>query len=152
MKHNVELVIKYIFYGISIGCTFFVIMCLSYSIWGGEDILMRIFEDFTRQASGAVIVGIACGGTSVIYQFKRPSYFVKIIIHFCVGMGVFFPVAVCLGWIPFYKDNILITVLQLLFSCGIFMMIWLCFYLFNRSEAKRINKRLRELERSSDKG
>lgn len=152
MKHTVELVIKYIFYGISIGCTFFVIMCLSYSIWGGEDILMRIFEDFTRQASGAVIVGIACGGTAVIYQFKRPSYFVKIIIHFCVGMGVFFPVAVSLGWIPFYKDNILITVLQLLFSCGIFMMIWLCFYLFNRSEAKRINKRLRELERGSDKG
>lgn len=152
MKHTFGLVIKYIFYGISIGCTFFVIMCLSYSIWGGEDILMRIFEDFTRQASGAVIVGIACGGTSVIYQFKRPSYFVKIIIHFCVGMGVFFPVAVYLGWIPFYKDNIMITVLQLLFSCGIFMIIWLCFYLFNRSEAKRINKRLRELERSSDKG
>ena len=76
----------------------------------------------------------------------------KTIIHFCVGMGVFYPVAVSLGWIPFYPDRILYTVLQFLASCGIFMTIRLGFYLFNRNEAKRINKRLREMERDGDKG
>ncbi len=153
MKYTVKLIIKYILYGISLGCTSFVLMCLSYFAWGGEDLLMLICKDFARQSAGAMLVGIACGGTAVIYQFSRPSGLVKVLIHVCVGMGVFYPVAICLGWIPFYPDRALFTVLQFLFSCGIFMVIWFCFYLFNRKEAKRINQRLRELEREDiDKG
>lgn len=149
MKHTVKLVIKYILYGISLGCTFFVLMCLSFFVGGGEDELMLIFKDFARQSIGAMLVGIACGGTPIIYQFDRPSFLLKIMIHFCVGMGVFYPVGIYLGWIPFYPDRIDYTVLQFLFSCAIFMIIWSCFYLFNRNEAKRINKRLRELERDN---
>lgn len=148
MKHTVKLILRYILYGISLGCTFFVIMCLSFFIGGGEEFLTSIFRDFGRQSVGAMIVGIACGGTAVVYQFNRLSVFMKTLIHFCVGMGVFYPTAVYLGWIPFFPDNIIITVLQFLFSCGIFMAIWFCFYLFNRSEAKRINERLRELQRN----
>lgn len=146
MKHTVKLAIKYILYGISLGCTFFVIMCLSFFVGGGEDILMLIFKDFARQSIGAMIVGIACGGTAIVYQFERPSVVLKIIIHFCVGMGVFYPAAIYLGWIPFYPDRMILTVLQFLSSCVIFVIIWFCFYLFNRNEAKKINKRLRELE------
>lgn len=149
MKHTVKLIIKYILYGISLGCTFFVIMCLSYFVGGGKDLLVPIFKDFARQSAGAMVVGIACGSTSIIYQFNRPSGFLKIIIHFCVGMGVFYPVGISLGWIPFYPDRIIYTILQFLSSCGIFMIIWSCFYLFHRNEAKRINKRLRELEKDN---
>lgn len=149
MKQIVKLVIKYILYGISLGCTFFVIMCLSYFVFGGEDLLVPIFKDFARHSLGAMIIGIACGGTSIVYEFDRPSDFLKIIIHFCIGMSVFFPVSICLSWIPFYPDRIIFTVLQFLSSCGIFMVIWFCFYLFNRNEAKRINKRLRELEQNN---
>lgn len=152
MKHTVKLVIKYILYGISMGCTFFVIMCLSYYIGGGKDILMLIFQDFARQSVGAMLVGVACGGTAIVYQFERLSGLLKIIIHFGVGMGVFYPVAICLGWIPFYPDRISYTVLQFLCSCVIFMLIWSCFYLFNRNEAKRINKRLREIEQENTAG
>lgn len=149
MKHTVKLIVKYIFYGISWGCTFFVIICLSYFVGDGKDLLIPIFNDFARQSVGAMIVGIACGSTSIVYQFKRPSILLKTLIHFCVGMGVFYPVGIYLGWIPFHPDRIIFTVLQFLSSCGIFMIIWSCFYLFNRSEAKRINKRLRELERDN---
>lgn len=149
MKHTVKLVIKYILYGISLGCTFFVIMCLSYALCGGETFLLQIFNDFARHSIGAMIIGIACGGTAVIYQFERPSAFGKIIIHFCVGMGVFYPISIYLDWIPFYPDRIIRTVVQFLLSCGIFMIIWCCFYLFNRNEAKKVNERLRELERDN---
>ena len=152
MKQTVKLIIKYIFYGISLGCTSFVIMCLSFYLGGGEDLLTAIYQDFARQSMGSMIIGIACGGTSIIYQFDRPSGLWKTILHFCVGMGVFYPMAVWLGWIPFYPDRILYTVLQFLSSCGIFMAIWFCFYLFNRNEAKKINKRLRELERDPSTG
>ncbi|EOT24753.1 hypothetical protein C805_02966 [Eubacterium sp. 14-2] len=149
MKQTVKLVVKYILYGISLGCTFFVIMCLSYFVGGGEALLRPIFKDFARHSVGAMIVGIACGGTAVVYQFHRLSSLAQMIIHFCIGMGVFFPTAIYLGWIPFYPGRVIYTILQFLLSCGIFMAIWLCFYLFNRNEAKRINERLRELERDN---
>lgn len=152
MKNAVKLAIKYILSGISLGCTFFVIMCLSYSLLGGEDILMRICKDFTRQAVGAMLIGIACGSTSVVYQFERPSALGKVTIHFCIGMGVFYPTGVYLGWIPFYPDRIFLTILQFLCSCGIFMIIWFCFHIFNRNEAAKINQRLRELERDNTFG
>lgn len=147
MKPVVRLVIKYVLYGISLGCTSFVIMCLSFFAGGGEAFLELIYKDFARHAAGAMAVGVACGGTAIIYQFDRPCALVKVIIHFCAGMGVFYPTAVYLGWIPFYPDKFLYTVLQFLASGLIFMGIWFCFYLFNRNEAKRINERLRELER-----
>lgn len=150
MKQTIKLVVKYILYGISLGCTFFMIMCLSFFIGGGEDLLTPIFKDFARHSVGAMIVGIACGGTAIVYQFHRLSSLVQTIIHFCVGMGVFFPTAIYLGWIPFYPDRAIYNILHFLLSCGIFIIIWLCFYLFNRNEAKRINERLRELEQDKD--
>lgn len=149
MKHTVKLIMKYILHGISLGCTSFVIMCFSFWAIGGQDLLSFIYKDFAKHSIGSMIVGIACGGTAVIYQFNRPSLFAKVLIHFCVGMGVFYPIAVYLGWIPFHSDRIVFTILQFLSSCGIFMAIWFCFYLFNRNEAKRINERLRELERNN---
>ena len=149
MKKTITLFLKYILWGISIGCTSFVIMCLSFFVGGGDEFLTMIFEDFGRQSVGAMLVGVACGGTAVIYQFQRFSWYVKVIVHFCVGMGVFYPIAVYLGWIPFYPDRVMYTVLQFMLSCGIFMVIWSCFYLVNRKEAKRINERLKELEKDN---
>ena len=147
MKQTIKLIIRYLFYGVSLGCTSFVFMCLSFFVGGGTDILDQIFKDFARQSVGAMIVGIACGGTTIVYQIRRLPGLVKTGLHFCVGMGVFYPTAIILGWIPFYPDNIAYTAIQIFFSCCIFMAIWFCFYLFNRNDAKKINQRLRELER-----
>lgn len=149
MKHTVKLVVKYILLGISWGCTCFVAMCLLYFVRGGETLLAPIYKDFARQSIGSMIVGIACGGTAIVYQFNRFSWLTKTIIHFCVGMSVFYPAAIYLGWIPFYPNRIIYTILHFLFSCCIFMSIWFCFYLFNRKEARRINERLKELEQDN---
>ena len=151
MKHIGKMLIKYIFYGISWGCTFFVFTCLMLSLFGGEDYLRMIMEDFTRQAIGSMIVGIGSASIAIIYQFEKPSEAVKRLIHFGVGMGVFYPTAIYLGWIPFYPDKILHTISSFFISCSIFMAIWFCFYLFNRGEARKINNRLRELEKDYKK-
>lgn len=150
MKGKIKLVFQYISYGISWGCTCFVVTCLFFYVNGNREALILVFEDFGRQALGAMAVGIGCGSTAVIYRWKRGSMFLKSLIHFCVGMGIFYPVAVSLGWIPFHPERVLPTVLQFLFSCGIFMAIWFCFYLLNRNEAKKINERLRELEKEKE--
>lgn len=147
MKHIMKMIIKYICYGISLGCTFFVFSCLSGFIFGGEEQLSLMLKDFVRQAIGSMIVGIGCGSVSIVYQFEKLSEGVKRLIHFGVGMGVFYPTALYLGWIPFYPERILYTIFQILISCGMFVVIWFCFYLFNRGDAKKINNRLRELEK-----
>lgn len=150
MKRMVKMVIKYICYGISWGCTVLVFTCLIASVLGEEEFLLLIMKDFTRQAAGAMLVGISCGSVSIVYQFEKLPELAKRLIHFGVGMGVFYPTALYLGWIPFYPDNILYTISQILISCGIFVAIWFFFYLFNRGEAKKINDRLRELEKDYD--
>ena len=146
MRHWIKLGIKYFCYGISWGCTVLVFACLTAYAIGREAYLSLIMKDFARQAIGAMIVGVACGGTAIVYQLGRLSTLTKFLIHFVIGMGCFYVVALHLDWIPFHSGQILYTVLQFLISCGIFVGIWLCFYLFNRSDARKINKRLRELE------
>ncbi len=101
--------------------------------------------------TGSMIVGIGSASIAIIYQFEKPSEAVKRLIHFGVGMGVFYPTALYLGWIPFYPDKILHTISSFFISCSIFMAIWFCFYLFNRGEARKINNRLRELEKDYKK-
>ncbi len=146
MKYWIKLGIKYLCYGISWGCTVLVFACLITYAMDAPAYFTLITNDFARHALGAMIVGVACGGTAVVYQFERLSTMTKFIIHFVIGMGGFYPVALYLGWIPFDPDRILYTVLQFFVSCGIFVGIWLCFCLFNRSDARKINDRLRELE------
>lgn len=148
MKHNIIVVVKYLFWGISWGCLFFVFTCLIGFLISGEAFILPIAKDFARQALGAVIVGIACGSTSIVYQFEQLSWGAKICIHFVLGMGVFYPTAIYLHWIPFDPDQIAITLLQVFLSCCVFAVIWLCFYLYNRSEAKKINNQLRKLEQA----
>lgn len=158
MKRIVKLMVGRLCYGIAWGCTCLVFVCLIYRALGAREVLWEIFENFGQHTAGAVLVGIAFGSTSILYQFSRPSLGVKVAIHFAVGMGVLYAVAFYLKWIPFYSDRIGYMVLQFLGSCLIFAVIWCFFYFFNRSEARRINHRLRELEeqgenkRKDDKG
>lgn len=150
MKNILKLAAKYLCFGISYGCTFFVLICLAFSAAGDEASLSLILKDFARQALGAIAVGIACGTTAIVYQFPRLSRLVQTAIHFGVGMGVFFPTAIGLGWIPFHPERVMYTVMQFLFSCGIFAAIWACFYFYNRREARKINDRLKELEQRQE--
>ena len=50
-------ILKYLFWGISWGCTFFVISNVLAALAFGEDALMRVVDDFVRQAIGAMFVG-----------------------------------------------------------------------------------------------
>lgn len=151
MNHTIKLIIKYIAFGISFGCTILVLNCLICSIIGEKEVLNLIMDDFTKQAIGFMVVGIAFCAPAFVYQLDNLSESTKIIIHFSIGMTVFYPIAIYLRWLPFYPDQIVYTIIQFLILCGIFFIIWSFFYLFNRNEAKKINKKLHELEHYSTK-
>ena len=108
---------------------------------------MPIVQNFAAQAIGAMLTGIACASTSVIYQFEKIPMRYKILVHFVIGMGTYYLIAIYLKWIPFYPEKIEYTVVQILIACGIFAVIWLIFFLFEYIEAKNINQKLKELEK-----
>lgn len=70
MKKTMIKAVKYLYWGISWGCTFFVLICLVLYLMGGSAYLEQIMEQFPKQALGSVIVGIACGSTSIVYTMK----------------------------------------------------------------------------------
>ena len=77
-----------------------------------------------------------------MYQLSRS---LQILIHFTVGLGVYFLTALYLGWIP----RQLSWSLAAFFAVGIlsFIVIWALFYLYNKNEAQKWNQRLKELEK-----
>lgn len=137
-------ILKYLFWGISWGCTFFVISNVLAALAFGEDALMRVVDDFVRQAIGAMFVGICCGTPSIFYTFERLALWKCVSIHFAVGLGGYFSVAYKLGWMP--QKSWGYTAGYILFGILVFVGIWFCFYKYGKCEAKKVNARLRELE------
>ena len=152
MKQQIRLIVKFLFWGISWGCTFFVCYCLCCHVFGAEAILSTILNDFVKHAVGCILVGIGFVTTPIVYVSRRIPFGAKVAIHFTVGMSIFYPVAIYLGWFPLHPNHLIRTMLQFLLSCGIFAVIWLFFYLFQINDAKKINDRLKMLEQQHAEG
>lgn len=141
-------VVGYILYGIAYGCTWLVLVCFVGNLVIGEAFLTQVMGDFTRQVLGSVAVGLGLGTTSIVYRFERLSLWQQVLIHFGVGMSIFFPVAFGLGWIPPLSGVSLVW--AILMGVVIFFVIWSGFYLYYRGEAKRMNKRLQEMSDNNE--
>ena len=135
---------RYILFGIAWGCTWLVGMGVLLSIWSPEAFRV-LMSSYPLQALGAAAVGVASTLPARIYSVRRLPYLLRFLVHAGVALGVFFPVAFALGWIPYHPGNPGITILEIVYGTGIFFAIWLVFYLINRKEARRINERVREL-------
>lgn len=146
MKHTVKLIVRYLYLGVSLGCMVFVFICLTGYLTGGEAFLEPVLKDFGRQVLGAVITGIACASTSFLYRIERLSMGIKLLIHVVVGMGSFCAVSVYLGWFSFRSKEIEDLLSPFLVFFGLFGILWICFYIYGRQDARKINDRLRELE------
>lgn len=140
--------LKYLFWGISWGCTFFVLTLIAGASISGSEFLEPIMNQLVPQAVGAILVGICCGTSSIVYSIERLSLWVKICIHFLVGLTGYFLVSYRLGWMP--RQNWIALLLFLLIGVGSFVAIWFLFYCINRLEAKKLNERLKELEETEE--
>lgn len=139
-------ILKYLWYGISWGCVFFVFTNLIGYLAVGEDFIALLVNDFAAQAFGGILAGIFCGSTSIVYTFDRLPFWVQILIHFGVGLTGYFIIAYTLGWMP--TASVFHIAGFIGFGFAIFACTWSAFYLYNRYEAEKVNKKLRELEES----
>lgn len=142
----VKKILKYLIYGISWGCVFFVLTYLIGYLCVGKDFVRPLADDFATQAFGGILAGILCGSTSIVYTVERLPFWAQILIHAGVGLTGYFILAYKLGWMP--SGTILHMVSFIVFGFVVFALIWSGFYLYNRHEAKKVNKKLKELEES----
>lgn len=147
MKKRKEIIIrwiKYLFYGISWGWSFFVLINVIGCLSAGKEYVEPVMENFVSQAMYAALVGIACGTTSIVYTFEKLPWAAQIAIHFVVGIGTYFAVAFTQNWIPMV--NVWSAVIFVLMGILVFAAIWAGFYFYNRSEARRVNEKLMQME------
>lgn len=137
---------EYLWRGISWGCTFFVFTCLVSALMGNALFLTAVMSNFPKQALCAMLTGIACASSAVVYTFEKLPRVLQVSLHFAIGLGGYFLVALWAQWIPLEAG----TGPVLLFAAiGVFTFagIWLGFYLHNRREAKKLNAKLKELDK-----
>jgi hypothetical protein len=99
--------------------------------------------DYIRSAICAMIVGVSFFVPTLVYYNDALPMGIRVLIHMGTGLIVYFPSAFIAGWIPI-SLGVGIIILDIVVMLVIAWIIWLCFYLSNKSMAKRINERIRE--------
>ena len=142
----VKKILKYLGYGISWGCVFFVFTNLIGYLAVGDSFVRPLAENFAVQAVGGILAGILCGSTCIVYTIDRLPFWAQIAIHFGVGLTGYFTLAYKLGWMP--TATVFHAAAFIAFGFAVFTITWSIFYLYNIHEAKKVNKKLKELEES----
>lgn len=144
---RIKEMLKYLFMGISWGCTFFLVICLIGYSTVGKVFLEPIMNDFSTHVFGSMFVGICCGSTSYVYEIENLSFRRQIGIHFGIAIPCYLLVSYQLGLMP--VQNIGYSVTFIIMAIAVFIIIWLGFYLYDRHEATRYNERIKELEQDN---
>ncbi|MDT2477454.1 DUF3021 domain-containing protein [Enterococcus avium] len=133
--------------GIALGSLLFTITCMILFLIGGPQILDPIINNYVWQGLGSMLVGIAFSTPSLVYESDTISLWKKVAIHMSIGFAVYFPLAFYFKWIPTDQGTnniILYVILAITISFGI----WAYFYFSSKVQAKRINKKLRDVQKN----
>lgn len=87
-----------------------------------------------------IAFGAVAGGASVVYQFKRLSHLMQVLIHFGLSLAAFLLAAYVNHWFPMEVGIILG---QGVVFMGLFFISWTYFYVSTLKEIKHINQRLK---------
>lgn len=136
--------LKFIVNGIVWGWCCLVALCLIAELANLESVRDAIFSHFPQNVLACTLTGMGFGTSAIVYTFERLRLWQQVLIHFGVGMGVYFPVAFSFRWIPIESPAIVISFIVVAILG--FFLIWSGFYFYNKLEAKRINDMLKALE------
>ena len=96
-------------------------------------------------AAGCVLIGLGFGIPSIVYENDNLPMPIRVLIHMGIGGVVYTIVAYCVGWIggtSSVTQCIIIAGIQLLVA----FVIWFCFMRYYRSEAKKMNEKLKTMK------
>lgn len=134
--------------GISWGFTILVlIMAVGVSV--NPDFLANI-EPHTFVAKYVVcsaITGLGFSVPSLIYENERLSRGLQVLFHLGIGFVVYIPTAFYAGWIPTEFGFVAVAV-SLMISVVFALLVWFCFSLYFKKQAKIMNEKIVEKQNS----
>lgn len=142
-KMVITKIIKGLLYGLAIFvCALLIVnVCLDNS-------LAVLPNQYTRCAIGALIIGIGFSCSSLIYEADKISIIVRIFIHLIICVIVMVIGYHISGGSP-NGTGFGLSLVSFLIEIGVGALIWLGNFIYFLSEAKLIQKKLKELEEVS---
>lgn len=129
--------------GLGIAFAIFCVTGVVFDIVFGGSFKMADYY-FTKMVIGCVLTGLAWGAPAAVYLNENLSTGMKSLIHIGIGVIIQTVVAYIVGWIP--KELgvgkcILIVVGEIVFA----LIIWVCFFIENKKQAKKMNRRIHNM-------
>lgn len=140
-------VIKSIALGIGWGFTVLVVYLTIGVIINGDYLATIAPNDFIMYVICSAVVGLGFSVPSLIYYNERISRILQVIIHLGTGFAIYIPVAFFAGWIPTAYGAIAVA-LSLLCTVVFSLLVWLCFALYYRKQAEKINRKIIEKQQA----
>lgn len=98
---------------------------------------------FIKYVVCAAIIGLGFSVPSLIYENESIPRRLQVLIHLGIGFAIYIPVAFFAGWIP-TEFGFLPVVISLCISVVFALLVWLCFSLYYKKQAEKINKKIIE--------
>lgn len=127
--------------GINISSVVFLIGCIAVGLDGGAE---KFASGYGMARSGitTVIIGVGFGVPTMIYETELPQW-LKFLIHMGTGCLVMIGASMLIGWLS--VANGLPAVLKgAAVQVALAFAVWGCYYISAWSEAKRINRKIKE--------
>lgn len=137
-------ILKHIALGIAWGCTIYTLISLSILFTAGDKFMDIPASRAITHIFCSMAVGIGYSLPSMVYKSESLPFPLKVLIHMGTGTIVYAVSACIAGWIP-TDGGFIVAVLFFALALLASFLIWLGFWLYYRNEAKKIQKKLKEI-------
>jgi uncharacterized protein (DUF2062 family) len=101
---------------------------------------------FTKMAVGALVVGLGFGLPTYVYGKENIPLALRTLVHMGIGCVVMTITAFTVGWIPTGKGATAVAA-TIAGEIAVAFIVWLFFYSHQKSTAKKMNKKISEINR-----
>lgn len=129
--------------GISWGFTVLVLYMTVSSLVNADFFSNLTSAEFIKNVICSAIVGLGFSVPSLIYRNETLSRWLQVLVHLGIGFVIYISVALYAGWIP-TEFGFLPVVISIAVSVVFTLLIWLCFSIYYRKQAEKINKKIFE--------
>ncbi len=134
--------IKTALLGMGLGLSIFALIGVVFDVMYHGNYALANWQ-YTKMAVGSMLVGIGFSLPSLVYDSKRLSFGLKLLIHMGIGCTIMLAVAFYVGWIPLeagWKMTVLVVACEMVMA----FIIWLAFYAHYKRLAKQMNRKIRK--------
>lgn len=97
---------------------------------------------FMKNSIGAIFCGWFFTVSPLYFEINNLKLWQQTTLHFFTVLIFYFVLALGIKWIPFTLKSFLLNALIFI---GIYIIIWVCFYLYFKNQAKKLNNELQHL-------